>query len=288
MPATNVSTSEDVKKDRRMTGHLPSENRQGWRSILVRLFGNRATLIHWDTLVLDRWLWVCERLPRTSQAQMLCDVGCGTGSFTVGAALRGYTALGLSWDERNQRVAAERAAMCGAETSSFEVLDVRRLDSRADLVSVFDVLLCTEVIEHIPDDGKILRDMAACLKPGGRLLLTTPYQHYRAITASDEGPFMMDRQDGWHVRRGYTEERLRELCQQAGLSVHAISYCSGILSQKITYLLRTLSRVNTFVGLGAIMPLRILPPLLDGWLTKRLRWPFYSICLEARKNSAEG
>jgi len=117
--------------------------------------------------------------------------------------------------------------------------------------------------------------------------LTTPYEHYRAITASDEGPFMMDRQDGWHVRRGYTPERLQQLCQQAGLSVHAISYCSGFLSQKITFILRTLSRVQPFLGLAVITPLRILPPLFDSWLTKRLRWPFYSICLEAHKSSAE-
>jgi len=285
MPATRVSTTEDVKEDRNMSDDLRAKGRGDWRSILVRLFGMRATLIHWDTLVLDRWLWVCERLPRSSHSPMLCDVGCGTGSFTIGAAQRGYQAVGLSWDERNQRVAAERAAICGAETSSFEVLDVRRLDSRADFRGVFDVILCTEVIEHIANDGKLIGDMAACLKPGGRLLLTTPFEHYRAITASDEGPFRMDREDGWHVRRGYTEARLQELCQAAGLSVDAFSYCSGILSQKITFLLRTLSRVHRLVGLAVILPLRVLPPLFDPWLTKSLRWPFYSICLEARKPS---
>ena len=285
MPAMNVSTQEQTKEDRSVSHNPPAKAGGGWRSILVRLFGNRATMLHWDTLVLDRWLWVCKRLPSNGEGKMLCDVGCGTGSFTIGAALRGYTAVGLSWDERNQRVAAERAAMCEAEKASFEVLDVRRLDLRTDFRAGFDVILCTEVIEHIADDAKIFRDMAVCLKPGGRLLLTTPYEHYRAITASDEGPFIIDRQDGWHVRRGYTETRLQELCQQAGLSVHAFSYCSGILSQKITYILRTLSRVHPLLGLAVITPLRVLPPLFDTRLTRGLRWPFYSICLEARKSS---
>jgi 2-polyprenyl-3-methyl-5-hydroxy-6-metoxy-1,4-benzoquinol methylase len=288
MSTLRVSTKQDLKEDRLMSDDVRAKRRGDWRSILVRLFGMRATLIHWDTLVLDRWLWVSKRLPPTSQHPMLCDVGCGTGSFTIGAALRGYTSVGLSWDERNQRVAAERAAMCGDKTSSFEVLDVRRLDSRPDFRGVFDVILCTEVIEHIADDGKLIRDMAACLKPGGRLLLTTPYEHYRAITASDEGPFIMDREDGWHVRRGYTEARLQELCQAAGLSVDAFSYCSGILSQKITFLLRTLSRVHRLVGLAAILPLRILPPLFDPWLTKSLGWPCYSICLEAHRIAPRG
>ena len=282
MASIPASTKEDLKKDLYM-GDDSRAKGGGWRSAFFKLFGMRATLITWDTLVLDRWLWARARLPESTQSQMLADVGCGSGAFTIGAALRGYRAVGLSFDRRNQRVAAERAAMCGASTAVFEVLDVRQLDSRADFRAVFDVVLCTETIEHIADDQKLLCDIAACMKPGGRLLLTTPYEHYRAITAGDEGPFIMDREDGWHVRRGYTETRLQELCQTAGLSVDAFSYCSGIVSQKVTFVLRTLARVHPLLGWAAILPLRVLPFLFDPWLTNSLRWPFYSICLEAHK-----
>jgi SAM-dependent methyltransferase len=283
MPATPLSTDKEVKDDLSMSADLPGKGGGGLRSAFFKLFGVVGTLITWDTLVLDRWLWIRARLPRTTQAQMLGDVGCGSGAFTIGAALRGYRALGMSFDTRNQRVAAERAAMCGADTAVFEVLDIRQLDSRPDFRDLFDVVFCTEVIEHIAADQKLISDIAACLKPGGRLLLTTPYEHYRSITAGDEGPFIMDREDGWHVRRGYTEARLQELCQAAGLSVDAFSYCSGILSQKITYILRTLAQVHPLVGWTAILPLRILPLLFDPWLTNRLGWPFYSICVEAHK-----
>ena len=55
----------------------------------------------------------------------MIDVGCGTGAFSIGAALRGYDTLGLSWDERNQSVAGGRAEICKANTAKFEVLDVR-------------------------------------------------------------------------------------------------------------------------------------------------------------------
>ena len=37
--------------------------------------------------------------------EALIDIGCGSGAFSIGAALRGYNSLGLSWDERNQQVA---------------------------------------------------------------------------------------------------------------------------------------------------------------------------------------
>ncbi len=145
------------------------------KSLLVRIIGFPATLLHGDTLVLDRWLWLRDRLPKTKNGDTLLDIGCGTGAFSVGAALRGYESLGLSWDERNQRVAGERANICKAHSAKFEVLDVRRLDMRSDLLGRYDIAICLENIEHIIDDRKLLTDIAACMKPGGRLLLTTPY-----------------------------------------------------------------------------------------------------------------
>ncbi|MEQ9359064.1 class I SAM-dependent methyltransferase [Coleofasciculus chthonoplastes] len=252
------------------------------KSILVKLFGFPATLIHGDTLVLDRWLWLKKRLPPTSAAEKLIDVGCGTGAFTIGAAIQGYEALGLSWDERNQSVASQRALLCRTTSAKFEVLDVRQLDCRQDLISSFDVAICFEVIEHIIDDQKLMIDIARCLKKSGKLFLTTPNYHYKPITAMDKGPFLQI-ETGWHVRKGYTTQDLISLCLQSGLVVDSVSFCSGFLSQKITFIMRTLSKIHPLIGWGFILPLRILPPLVDSRLTKLMRWPEFSICLEAHK-----
>src|SRR5215831_19166903 len=94
---------------------LQRDRRAMYKSVLVRLFGFPATLVHGDTLVLDRWRWLKRRLPQTANGEKLIDVGCGTGAFTIGAARRGYVALGLSWDERNQAEATRRAAICRAD-----------------------------------------------------------------------------------------------------------------------------------------------------------------------------
>jgi len=39
----------------------------------------------------------------------------------------------------------------------------------------FDVVFCSHVLEHIPDDEKALRELFRVLKPGGWAVLQTPY-----------------------------------------------------------------------------------------------------------------
>jgi SAM-dependent methyltransferase len=253
-------------------------------SVLIRLFGWRATLIYGDTTVVDRWRWLKRRLPRAGKESWLIDIGCGTGAFTIGAAKQGYHALGLSWDERNQCVARLRAIMSETELALFDVLDARSLNTRSDLQGKFDVAVLCEVIEHVINDVKLVQDAANCLRPGGVMLLTTPNANYRAITKEDEGPFLTE-ETGWHVRKGYRSEDLQKLADCAGLSVEEISFCSGFLSQKITGLLRVLSRVHLTVAWVIVLPLRILPPILDNVVTAILKWPKFSICIVARKPS---
>ncbi|MDG1890111.1 MAG: class I SAM-dependent methyltransferase [Verrucomicrobiota bacterium] len=252
------------------------------KSILTKILGFPATLIHGDTLVLDRWRWLKARLPLTRNRESLLDVGCGSGAFTIGAALRGYHTLGLSWDARNQKVAGERAKICKAKYATFEVLDVRKLDTRKDFYSSFDIAVCCENIEHILDDRKLVLDITRCLKPGGRLLLTTPYLLFHPVTSIDRGPFSKQ-ETGGHVRRGYTKAMLEELCNEAGLRPDRFSFAGGFLSQKITMLFRLVCKVNPLLGWVTVLPFRMLPPIFDLPVAALISYPYFSICLEAYK-----
>lgn len=247
------------------------------RSTLVRWFGFAATLIHGDTLVLDRWLWICRWLPLTRNGERLLDAGCGSGAFTIGAARRGYHATGLSWDLANQSLASKRAALCGVTDVNFPIQDIRTLDQCADYAAAFDVVLCCEVMEHVLDDARLMRALAACLKPGGYLLLTAPYQFARPISVEDEGPFA-GAEDGAHVRRGYAAASIRALCRDAGLEIETIENCGGWLSQMITRVWRWLPGPLRF---PVTLPLRLLPPLFDPVLSRVSTWPGYSICVVA-------
>jgi SAM-dependent methyltransferase len=66
----------------------------------------------------------------------------------------------------------------GLHPSSF---DFGELDIVADVVSVpepagsFDAILCTEVLEHLPDPVAAVREFSRLLRTGGLLILTAPF-----------------------------------------------------------------------------------------------------------------
>lgn len=248
---------------------------------LFQKLGHLASLHTWDSMVSDRWRWLHGHLPYTRAGERLLDVGCGSGAFTIGAALQGYDALGLTWDEAMQERAEERARRLGVD-AKFRVLDVRALDAALDLKGKFAVAVLCEVIEHVLDDRRLLRAAVDCLEPGGRVLLTTPNLEYRPLVPEHAGPFSSV-ENGEHVRRGYTRSHLVELCEQAGLRIEEIASCSGILSQKASWVTYTAGRVNSQLARALSTPLHPFVAAFDGAATRLLGWPPYSLCVSAVK-----
>ena len=248
---------------------------------LLQKLGHFATLHTWDAMVPDRWRWLSSHLPSTRAGERLLDVGCGVGAFTIGAALRGYDALGLTWDDAMRERAEGRAEKLGA-SARFRGLDVRELDGAEDLKNQFAVVILCEVIEHVLDDRRLLRAAVDCLQPGGRILLTTPNLEYRAVVREHEGPFTTV-ENGEHVRRGYTRSHLTELCQQAGLLVEEMTSCSGLLSQKATWVTYTAGRVSPHLARALTLPLHPVVSMLDRAVSRWTDWPPYSFCVEAVK-----
>jgi SAM-dependent methyltransferase len=80
----------------------------------------------------------------------------------------------------------------------------------------FDRIICSEVLEHIPDDSAALRELFRILKPGGRLAATVPTWFPEKVCwrLSDEyhAPFV----EGGHVRI-FGEPELRAKMRAAGL-----------------------------------------------------------------------
>ncbi len=73
----------------------------------------------------------------------------------------------------------------------------------------FDTVLSTEVLEHVPDPEKFLREMFRVLRPGGHLLITVPFG-----SAQHAMPYDYYR---------YTEPGVRALVERRGFVVERIA-----------------------------------------------------------------
>lgn len=92
------------------------------------------------------------------------DFGCGPGSFL--ALLRDEFGFQDVHGLDINRDSAEIARRFYGIPVAGSIDELRR--------SVYDVVLLIEVIEHIPDPAQFLSKVATLIKPGGRLLITTP------------------------------------------------------------------------------------------------------------------
>ncbi len=101
------------------------------------------------------------------------DAGCGTGNLARWLATRGCRVLGV--DAASEMVAAANRAARGENQS--DRLTFVRITTIARLAlddSSLDGILCSSVLEYVPDPIVCLIQFARVLKPGGLLLVSVP------------------------------------------------------------------------------------------------------------------
>lgn len=101
----------------------------------------------------------------------ILDIGCGNARDIVYIVEKGAEVTGIDISEGMIVEAKKDLEVLGYKNITLEVGDATNLDY-AD--NQFDKVLCSEVIEHIPNADKALDEICRILKPGGKLVLSTP------------------------------------------------------------------------------------------------------------------
>lgn len=151
---------------------------------------------------------------------LVLDMGAGAGRHAFEVYRRGADIVALDYSLADlKEVANLFSAMAGAgEVSPATHASVVNGDGTGLPFGddTFDAIVCSEVMEHIPDDSAAARELARVLKPGGLLAVTVPtFLPERICWAlSDEyhAPFV----EGGHVRI-FTEAELKNRFETAGL-----------------------------------------------------------------------
>jgi 2-polyprenyl-3-methyl-5-hydroxy-6-metoxy-1,4-benzoquinol methylase len=105
--------------------------------------------------------------------ESVLDAGCGDGNFAASLAEAGYQIRGLDMSETGIQVASARGVGSFAKASLYDDLTAPFAG-----VAAFDAIVGVEVIEHLYSPRIFVQRAFAALRPGGLLILTTPYWGY--------------------------------------------------------------------------------------------------------------
>jgi SAM-dependent methyltransferase len=131
----------------------------------------------------------------------ILEIGCGTGGMlnALRAACDGAVVIGMELFGHGLEFARRRS----------RALLLQGDASRPPLRRAFDLVGMFDVLEHLPDDGAILRSVRTLLVDGGALLLTVP-GHPRLWSYADDA--------SQHYRR-YTLRQLASTLDDAGFDL---------------------------------------------------------------------
>ncbi len=223
--------------------------------ILFKLFG---VGFNGDCALYDRYVWLKKNLVLLNENSKLLDIGCGNGwALFMGQKLGFKNSIGLSWAQNDlERIKNRTNKLKNIE---LRIGDARKLDE-LKIEEKFDAVINAENIEHIIDSEKLIKDISNLLNDGGLLYLTTPSILYKKIYKDSvvKNPPI---EDGGHVIRGFSKERLEKICNKNNLHIISVDYIGGKFSR---YLLNFQRMIPSKIFSKIItIPLSILFNFLD-------------------------
>ncbi len=167
-----------------------------------------------------------------ARGDRMLDLGCGFGRHAFEAARRGADVVALdAGRDEVEGVVAMFAAMAAA--GEFDALTLHSAAVQGDALHLpfpdgaFDRVICSEVLEHIPDDVGAMRELTRVLRPGGTMAVTVPRFGPELVNWALSDAY--HNVPGGHIRI-YRRSVLAARLSSVGLQVTGHHYAHGLHS----------------------------------------------------------
>ncbi|ENN96227.1 methyltransferase type 11 [Methanocaldococcus villosus KIN24-T80] len=168
----------------------------------------------------------------------LIDLGCGDGRFLYAlykqGLLKNATRV-VGVDISEERIRRLKKLCPFAEGIVADVTDLSQIPDNS-----FDVAISNQVIEHVPDDSKMLKEIRKILKPNGLLYISTVIKKWYGFWIYWKNGFKLD---PTHVREYMSEEEFLNLLENNGFMVKEFK-TSPIRYPIMDLILRGLIKLN--------------------------------------------
>lgn len=149
-----------------------------------------------DVALRRRARWILEKIKHKNPKSIL-DVGCGDGFYLhlLYELLPKAKIVGIDKDNN-----ALKSASINLKGKSLR-LKYEDIYNLSFANNSFDVVLASEVLEHLKDDFKGLKEIYRILKPGGLLLISVPHANYPILW--DPINWFFERIFKTHIKKGF-------------------------------------------------------------------------------------
>ncbi|HJL99554.1 MAG: class I SAM-dependent methyltransferase [Acidimicrobiales bacterium] len=151
---------------------------------------------------------------------LVLDMGCGAGRHAFETVRRGCRIVAL--DQNLEELVDVRNTFAAMINAGELAADVEGQPVSADALKLpfsnetFDRIICSEVLEHIPNDKGAIDELVRVLRPGGSIAITVPAWMAEKICWRLNDEYHAPKAVGGHVRI-YRKSELRSKINSAGL-----------------------------------------------------------------------
>lgn len=151
-----------------------------------------------------------DRFCPVAPGTVIGDFGAGPGTV-LARIVDGAAGIAVEREPGLALAGAKRYGLRYVVASLAEGIPLRR--------ATFDMILMLDVLEHVADDRRVLREACRAVRPGGRVLLTVPA--FQGLWSRHD--------DLHHHHRRYAKRQLLEAVTAAGLVVERVTYFNMLL-----------------------------------------------------------
>jgi 2-polyprenyl-3-methyl-5-hydroxy-6-metoxy-1,4-benzoquinol methylase len=203
-------------------------------------------------------------LPKKGGKKRILDAGCGPGLHSSILKKKGFDVYSIDIDKEKVKFLKKSPFKLKVYQGDITNTNFKK--------GFFDYIVCSDVIEHIKNDKKAIKELSRILKKGGNLILTVP-------SCSQQN------KDNWkrygHERVGYSIKDLKELGKKNNLKIIDIKPYSGKIVEKAFEINEKLYNNNILLGI-LFYPLYLSSFIED--IFKNYKKSFNGVCIRFIKN----